>query len=467
MSSYWYSNEYSSADLGDQAHLDGEVYGSSSMARSYTATSSNSTGSSYSNPILSPTISHYSKPSEPDLSVYGSSSMVRSYTATSSDSAGSSYSNAILSPAVSQYPEHLDTDFSTYGKSEDQGYFASIGAQHSGFEYEQPEYQRLESQQDEKSALLFSPVLEAYQPAPGPVQPLFDGAQPPSPSTPTEEWIRKMECIARELVSDASIQILGNHKRPSLRLITNKAVEDAKRQIRKRTPNAPTREAIQEVLYRTLYCTFTDPEKAYTDTSMALYEAAYQLQLRVEGPEASDISYYAIMAVLDQLRKQLQQESAELTAWQQLQQKLPESIASPREKEKSVVCLVPDCRQKPFSRQADLDRHYKQVHLEEDKKIKFKCDYRKCNRHEAPFYRQDHFRDHLREYHKEDILRRGKSEDVKWWQDRQYALEQDWWRCNGNGCFNRVQIAVSGFECSCGSQCEAERQKRRLPYLQR
>ncbi|KAK4195005.1 hypothetical protein QBC40DRAFT_317603 [Triangularia verruculosa] len=121
-------------------------------------------------------------------------------------------------------------------------------------------------------------------------------------------------------------------------------------------------------------------------------------------------------------------------------------------------CLVPGCIQKAFSRSADLDRHYKQVHVEEDKKVKFICDYRKCSRHESPFYRQDHFRDHLRDFHKEDLLRRSKKEDKKWWEGRApHAVFKGWWRCN-RCLVRRVDVRVEGWTCpGCGNPCESER----------
>lgn len=90
------------------------------------------------------------------------------------------------------------------------------------------------------------------------------------------------------------------------------------------------------------------------------------------------------------------------------------------------------------------------------------CDYKRCPRHKSPFLRQDHFRDHLRTYHKEDLLRRGISEDHEWWMSRsRHAMFGGWWRCN-RCLVRRVNYAKHGFICpGCGNACETERQRYR------
>ncbi|RDA86809.1 hypothetical protein CP532_6399, partial [Ophiocordyceps camponoti-leonardi (nom. inval.)] len=55
------------------------------------------------------------------------------------------------------------------------------------------------------------------------------------------------------------------------------------------------------------------------------------------------------------------------------------------------------CTSRPFKRRADLDRHYKHRHAPDSVKDSFICDYPRCSRHQDPFHRLDHFRDHLRE----------------------------------------------------------------------
>jgi hypothetical protein len=118
---------------------------------------------------------------------------------------------------------------------------------------------------------------------------------------------------------------------------------------------------------------------------------------------------------------------------------------------------------KEFSREADRERHYLMVHTDPDQgKSKNFCDYKKCSRNTQPFYRQDHFRDHLRLYHKEDLLRRGNHGDAEWWASRSpICMINGWWRCNR--CLIRVNITEHGFVCSgCGRACEKVRQERRM-----
>ncbi|KAG6092657.1 hypothetical protein E4U30_005141 [Claviceps sp. LM220 group G6] len=87
---------------------------------------------------------------------------------------------------------------------------------------------------------------------------------------------------------------------------------------------------------------------------------------------------------------------------------------SPPDRDYPVCCLYPGCNSKPFKRRADLDRHYKHRHAAEDQKASFNCDYPHCNRRKNSFHRLDHFRDHLREFHKENIQKRGSKVDEKW-----------------------------------------------------
>ncbi|KAK4175812.1 hypothetical protein QBC36DRAFT_17892 [Triangularia setosa] len=99
------------------------------------------------------------------------------------------------------------------------------------------------------------------------------------------------------------------------------------------------------------------------------------------------------------------------------------------------------------------------------KKTKLFCDYKKCPRHELLFFRYDHFRDHLREFHKEDLPRRSKKENDKWWDTRApRAVYSGWWRCN-RCLMERVQVAVDGYTCpGCGNPCEGERVRKREEY---
>jgi len=87
------------------------------------------------------------------------------------------------------------------------------------------------------------------------------------------------------------------------------------------------------------------------------------------------------------------------------------------------------------------------------------CDYRKCERHHRPTQRLDHFREHLRDYHKEDLLpTRGKKEKLNqaWWEERsRIAILSGWWRCPK--CFRRVPEEQQ--VCECTHKIEQERQQ--------
>ncbi|PHH71756.1 hypothetical protein CDD82_6341 [Ophiocordyceps australis] len=121
-----------------------------------------------------------------------------------------------------------------------------------------------------------------------------------------------------------------------------------------------------------------------------------------------------------------------------------------------VCCLHPGCTARPFRRRADLDRHYKHRHAPDALKESFNCDYLRCTRRLEPFHRLDHFRDHLREYHKEDIEKRGGSHDDRWLVDRHVSTS--WWRCPK--CLKRVHIDRSGYECpNCRTSCQPRRKE--------
>ncbi|KAK8116232.1 egg shell [Apiospora sp. TS-2023a] len=121
-------------------------------------------------------------------------------------------------------------------------------------------------------------------------------------------------------------------------------------------------------------------------------------------------------------------------------------------------CLYPQCESKPFKRKADLDRHWEHVHLPSDQKVSYYCDYSKCSRHTEPFHRMDHCRDHLREYHKEDLVRKNGKEDDEWYHNRKVSSK--WFRCTK--CLHRNQIKDSGWTCpNCNTSCDKRRQKLR------
>ncbi|KAH7376424.1 hypothetical protein B0T11DRAFT_20765 [Plectosphaerella cucumerina] len=122
------------------------------------------------------------------------------------------------------------------------------------------------------------------------------------------------------------------------------------------------------------------------------------------------------------------------------------------------VCLTADCTAGAFKRLADLQRHYAQVHSASTAKETYVCDYSKCARRHEPFGRRDHFRDHLRDFHTEDICKRGSPIDEGWLETRRMA--DGWWRCSK--CLVRVRIDECDFTCpQCKSPCEESRQKAR------
>ncbi|KUJ15771.1 uncharacterized protein LY89DRAFT_587406 [Mollisia scopiformis] len=145
-------------------------------------------------------------------------------------------------------------------------------------------------------------------------------------------------------------------------------------------------------------------------------------------------------------------------------------------KKGSYPCQYPwGCsgKQTVFTRPADLDRHYKNVHASPDQKDSFPCDYAPCGRHLDPFTRKDHYRDHLRDYHKEDLgcakmpkklgRKVGPAEQAAWLSERK--VSRRWWRCAR--CLVRRQVQVDGWECpNCKSSCEQDRIDARLKKQQ-
>ncbi|KAI1140584.1 hypothetical protein F5Y05DRAFT_322842 [Hypoxylon sp. FL0543] len=119
------------------------------------------------------------------------------------------------------------------------------------------------------------------------------------------------------------------------------------------------------------------------------------------------------------------------------------------------VCLEPRCNASPFKRKADLQRHYLHKHRDVNQKKPFPCDWKRCQRGKEPFYRLDHCREHYRDYHSEDLFRRGPhKENADWWNSRN--VDKRWWRCAK--CLSRILIGSEGFKCAkCKTTCEPER----------
>jgi hypothetical protein len=95
------------------------------------------------------------------------------------------------------------------------------------------------------------------------------------------------------------------------------------------------------------------------------------------------------------------------------------------------------------------------------------CDYKRCS-HTVSF-RKDHCREHYREFHTEDLIKRGQPKHIKakhskkkpetaeeFLAARIQNLNLRWWRCSK--CIQRVDVNSDGYTCpTCKLPCEPER----------
>ncbi|KAH7026432.1 uncharacterized protein B0I36DRAFT_158615 [Microdochium trichocladiopsis] len=117
-------------------------------------------------------------------------------------------------------------------------------------------------------------------------------------------------------------------------------------------------------------------------------------------------------------------------------------------------CVTPGCKARPFKRIADLNRHTQHTHADSPPE-RLVCDYKRCTRHKDPFTRRDHYRDHYRTFHKEDIERRGGDGMAQ-----EPSVSKKWWRCRK--CLDRVVIAQNEWQCPrCKEDCDSDRRARR------
>jgi hypothetical protein len=116
--------------------------------------------------------------------------------------------------------------------------------------------------------------------------------------------------------------------------------------------------------------------------------------------------------------------------------------------------MYPGCTSRAFKRSADLERHYKQVHPVLDEIETFTCDYPRCARNKEGFRRKDHYRDHLRDYHKEDIGKRDARAPSTEQSEKSQIARKEWWRCRR--CLCRVHTASDGSSCP---SCDGEQKK--------
>jgi hypothetical protein len=102
------------------------------------------------------------------------------------------------------------------------------------------------------------------------------------------------------------------------------------------------------------------------------------------------------------------------------------------------------------------------AHRENVEKESYSCDYR-CPKQGQSFYRIEHLRDHLRDYHLEDIPRNRKfgdeSKRIDWYNSRE--VHKDWWRCKA--CLEKVHSSQYGWRCpTCRLPCEQDRVNHRM-----
>lgn len=125
-------------------------------------------------------------------------------------------------------------------------------------------------------------------------------------------------------------------------------------------------------------------------------------------------------------------------------------------------CTYPACETKggppKFTRAADLERHYVHFHGGHQ----FPCAYKKCARSTKPFSRKDHYRDHLRDYHKEDVGTSKKTYADLPLTDYmgKFQINPKYWRCTK--CLVNVHVANHGWQCpDCGCECGINQKKAR------
>lgn len=124
--------------------------------------------------------------------------------------------------------------------------------------------------------------------------------------------IGSIENAARQATESARFLISsqGSYGLAGLSVITSDAVEEALRRLQEQGQDSSPRAAVQHVLRAHLYRQFRDmdmdPLFLTTDPLAVLEEAAYQLQLCLQGPKVLGICYYAIVAVLAQLARDLE-----------------------------------------------------------------------------------------------------------------------------------------------------------------
>lgn len=257
-----------------------------------------------------------------------------------------------------------------------------------------------------------------------------------------------------EAAMTVATALIEGGETPEMTMITDDAVEEAMK-LTSDTDGSPA-SAVRHILSNMLLeLPLRDSDDLF-HINAALVGAAYQIMKRVQGDKAGDLARYSLLGDLGRYRSPAAIAPMNQSDMFSLPPNLPSSTAKSSQK---YTCDEPGCQHQTrgFNRSADLERHWNVAHVP---RKTYACDYKKCPRHESPFNRADHFRDHLRDYHKEDIVQRSRKPDARFWQSRApRAVFNGWWRCNR--CFNRVDLQQHGFVCSCGSACESDRQEYR------
>ncbi|KAH8648797.1 kinase-like domain-containing protein [Tricladium varicosporioides] len=132
----------------------------------------------------------------------------------------------------------------------------------------------------------------------------------------------------------------------------------------------------------------------------------------------------------------------------------------PQEKWGIFRCEHPSCWDRNdkfrFHVFADLAQHYKDAHPPIIENESYPCDYPTCKRADDEFFRKDAYRDHLREFHLEDMPKRHRStkREREWLACR--IVSPWWWRCAR--CLSRRDVKHYGWTCNdCKQECEPER----------
>ncbi|KAI6480927.1 hypothetical protein MCOR18_004960 [Pyricularia oryzae] len=121
-----------------------------------------------------------------------------------------------------------------------------------------------------------------------------------------------------------------------------------------------------------------------------------------------------------------------------------------------------------FDRHANLTRHMaksKKHALAEGSAGKpetYNCGFRTCQRAgRDAIPRKDHCREHLRNFHKQDLYKRGEKVEISWLQE--CLIDKSYWYCNKCLARNSTVGVSSPWSCQrCGTNCEPERVNIRL-----